>query len=47
VSNARRALAIALADMIEEKVVSRERAYAIARMVLHDNAVALYKLGGP
>jgi predicted TIM-barrel fold metal-dependent hydrolase len=46
VSNARRALTMALADMIEEKVVSRDRAYAIARMVLHDNAVALYKLGG-
>ena len=44
VSNARRALTIALADMIEEKVVSRQRAFDIARMVLHDNAVALYKL---
>ncbi len=46
VSNVRRALTIALADMIEERVVSRQRAFDIARMVLHDNAIALYKLGG-
>jgi len=44
VTNARRALAIALGGMVEDGVVSRSRALEIARMVLRDNAVALYKL---
>ena len=42
-NNARRALAIALGGMIEDGVVSRSGAVEIARMVLRDNAVGLYK----
>jgi predicted TIM-barrel fold metal-dependent hydrolase len=44
VTNARQALAMALGGMIEDGVVSRARAREIARLVLRDNAVALYKL---
>jgi len=47
VTNARRALAIALGSMIEDGVVSRARALEIARLVLYDNAVALYRLSPP
>jgi hypothetical protein len=41
-NDARRALAIALTGMMEDGVVSRERALQIARMALHDNAARLY-----
>ena len=44
VTNARTALAMALGGMIEDGVITRARAVEIARMVLRDNAVALYKL---
>jgi predicted TIM-barrel fold metal-dependent hydrolase len=44
VTNARTALAMALGGMVEDGVVTRARALEIARMVLRDNAVALYKL---
>jgi predicted TIM-barrel fold metal-dependent hydrolase len=44
VQNARRALAIALGAMVDDGLVSRTRALEIARMVLRDNAVALYRL---
>jgi predicted TIM-barrel fold metal-dependent hydrolase len=44
VTNARQALAMALGGMIDDGVVSRARAVEIARMVLRDNAVALYRL---
>ena len=47
VTNARQALAMALGGMIDDGVVSRTRALEIARMVLRDNAVALYKLTPP
>ncbi|HEY2026001.1 MAG TPA: hypothetical protein VGG78_03270 [Gemmatimonadaceae bacterium] len=42
---ARRALAIALTGMMRDGEISRDRAQALARMVLHDNAVAVYGLG--
>jgi predicted TIM-barrel fold metal-dependent hydrolase len=42
----RQALALALTRMIEAGQVTRPRAEALARMVLRDNAVALYGLGG-
>jgi predicted TIM-barrel fold metal-dependent hydrolase len=44
VTNARRALAMALGGMVEDGVITRARAVDIARMVLRENAVALYKL---
>jgi len=44
VTNARQALAMALGGMVEDGIVSRSRALEIARMVLRDNAIALYKL---
>lgn len=45
-SKARRALAIALTAMMQNGEISRERALEIARMVLRDNAMKLYGLGG-
>jgi predicted TIM-barrel fold metal-dependent hydrolase len=42
----RQALALALTRMIEAGQVTRPRAKALAHMVLRDNAVALYGLGG-
>jgi uncharacterized protein len=42
---ARRALAIALTDMMRDGAVSRTRAQEIAQMVLRGNAVGLYHLG--
>jgi uncharacterized protein len=42
---ARRALAAALTAMLRDQEISRERALAIARLVLHDNAAQLYGLG--
>jgi uncharacterized protein len=41
---ARDALAIALTGMIEDKEITRERALELARMVLRENAVRLYRL---
>jgi hypothetical protein len=43
-SKSRRALAIALAAMLQNGEIPRERAVEIARMVLRDNAVRLYGL---
>jgi predicted TIM-barrel fold metal-dependent hydrolase len=43
-TTARRALAIALTGMMRDGDISRDRAQSLARMVLHDNAVALYGL---
>ncbi len=43
-STARRALAIALTGMMRDGEISRSRAEALARMVLRDNAAALYGL---
>ena len=43
---ARRALAIALTGMMRDGEISRERAEALARMVLRENAVAAYGLEG-
>ena len=42
---AREALALALTRMIRDGDVTRARASAIARMVLRENAAALYKFG--
>jgi predicted TIM-barrel fold metal-dependent hydrolase len=44
-NDARRALAIALTGMVEDGVISGERALQIAHMALHDNAAKLYGLG--
>ncbi len=44
--DARQALAIALTSMIQDGLISRERASEIAHMVLHDNAARLYGLPG-
>lgn len=43
-TTARRALAIALTGMMRDGDVTRDRAEALAKMVLHDNAVAVYGL---
>ncbi|MFI5227751.1 MAG: amidohydrolase family protein [Gemmatimonadales bacterium] len=43
-NTARRALAIALTGMIRDGEMNRERAQQLARMVLHDNAAAVYGL---
>jgi len=42
---ARRALAIALTAMVRDQEITQARAAEIARMVMRDNAVALYRLG--
>ena len=41
---AREAIAIALTDMMNDGEIDRARAETLARMVLHDNAAALYRL---
>jgi len=41
---ARQALALALTGMMNDGEISRERAMELARMVLRDNAIKLYKL---
>ena len=46
-TQARRALAIALTDMIRAGEVNRARAQDIATMVMRTNASRLYKLGLP
>jgi hypothetical protein len=45
-TSARRALGLALTGMMRDGVITRERAEQLARMVLRENAVALYGLGG-
>lgn len=45
-TSARRALGVALTGMMRDGEVTRERAEAIARMVMRENAVALYHLAG-
>jgi hypothetical protein len=44
-NSARRALGLALTGMLRDGVVTRERAEQLARMVMRENAVALYGLG--
>ena len=44
-TTARRALAISLSGMMRDGDVTRDRAETLARMVLHDNAAAVYGLG--
>jgi predicted TIM-barrel fold metal-dependent hydrolase len=43
-NTARRALAIALTGMMRDGEITRDRAQALAKMVLHDNAAAVYGL---
>src|ERR1035437_10107517 len=44
-NSARRALGLALTGMLRDGVITRERADQLARMVMRENAVALYGLG--
>ena len=44
--SARHALALALTAMMRDGDITRERAEALARMVLRENALALYHIGG-
>jgi predicted TIM-barrel fold metal-dependent hydrolase len=44
-NSARRALGLALTGMLRDGVITRERAEQLARMVMRENAVALYGLG--
>ena len=44
-ASARRALGLALTGMLRDRVITRERAEQLARMVMRENAVALYGLG--
>jgi uncharacterized protein len=44
-SSARRALGLALTGMLRDGVITRARAEQLARMVMRENAVALYHLG--
>jgi predicted TIM-barrel fold metal-dependent hydrolase len=46
-ASARRALGLALTGMLRDGVITRERAEQLARMVMRENAVALYGLGAP
>jgi predicted TIM-barrel fold metal-dependent hydrolase len=43
-SNGRQALTLALSGMVRDGEISRERASALAHMVMHDNAKRLYGL---
>lgn len=45
-NSARRALGLALTGMLRDGVITRERAEQLARMVLRENAAALYGLAG-
>jgi predicted TIM-barrel fold metal-dependent hydrolase len=45
-TSARRALALALTGMMNDHEITRAQAVDLARMVLRDNAVKLYKLNG-
>jgi len=42
--NARRSLASALTDMVNNKEITDDRAMELARMVMHDNALVAYRL---
>ena len=44
-NDARRGLALALTGMMEDGLITRQRALEMARMALHDNAARLYGLG--
>ena len=44
-NSARRALGLALTGMMRDGVITRERAERLARMVMRENALALYSLG--
>jgi hypothetical protein len=44
-NSARRALGLALTGMMRDGVITRERAAQLARMVMRENALALYGLG--
>ncbi|MFI5244752.1 MAG: amidohydrolase family protein [Gemmatimonadales bacterium] len=44
-NSARRALGLALTGMLRDGVITRERAEQLARMVMRENAAALYGLG--
>jgi predicted TIM-barrel fold metal-dependent hydrolase len=46
-TTARQALAIALTGMLRDGEIGRDRAQALARMVLRDNAIAVYGLKAP
>jgi predicted TIM-barrel fold metal-dependent hydrolase len=46
-TTARNALGIALTGMLRDGEIDRDRAHALARMVLRDNAAALYGLANP
>jgi hypothetical protein len=43
---ARRALGLALTGMLRDGVITRQRAEELARMVMRENAAALYGLNG-
>jgi predicted TIM-barrel fold metal-dependent hydrolase len=43
-NSARQALALALTGMVNDGLITRERARELARMVLRDNAIKLYRL---
>jgi len=45
-TSARRALAVALTGMMRDGEISRDRAEELARMVLRENAIRAYHLGG-
>jgi len=40
----RQALGLALTEMLNDGEITRERAFGLAHMVLHDNAAQLYRL---
>jgi predicted TIM-barrel fold metal-dependent hydrolase len=44
VTSARQALTLALTEMINDREITRERALELAKMVMRDNAIKLYKL---
>ena len=44
ISSARQALALALTGMMNDGEITRERALELARMVMRDNAIKLYRL---
>jgi predicted TIM-barrel fold metal-dependent hydrolase len=47
INGGRQALAIALTEMMGDSEISRQEALGIARKVLRENAIKLYKLGAP
>ena len=44
-NTARQALALALTGMMNDGLITRERARELARLVLHENAIRLYNFG--